>query len=132
MLMDIQKNAGVPAQTSFHLSPLIHCLKWGAHKPLLAEYLAPFLQDRTPRIVVLSIHHFGCLVFPVEALLELAEGREGSEIEWDEWKKHVVIPSTHVPDLKGWVSGCRLFRIASALGSLDIRWRYTISACRDV
>ena len=53
---------------------------------------------------------FGHLVFPVEALVRLAEGREGCEIEWDE--EHVVIPSVHEPDLANiWVSGCRLFCI---------------------
>jgi len=53
---------------------------------------------------------FNYLVFPVEALVGLAEGREGHEIGWDEWKKHVVIPSIHKPNhRKIWVSGCRLF-----------------------
>ena len=58
---------------------------------------------------------FGCLVFQVEALVRLAEGHEGCKIRWDEWKKHVVIPSIRQSDLVDvWVSGCRIFCLDQA------------------
>ena len=114
---------GVPAQTSFLLPPhsISHgwpslLLERGVHKPPPAEHLAPFYRDPAQRIAALAIPDLLCyLVFPVEALVKLAEGCEGCEIEWDEWKEHVVIPSIHVPDLVDiWVSGCRLFCITSS------------------
>ena len=121
--MDTEKyTGGVPAQTSFLLSPHFSFLEYpslllerGVHKPPPAEHLAPFYRDPAQRIAALAIPDILCyLVFPVEALVELAEGREGCEIEWDEWKEHVVIPSIHVPDLVDiWVSGCQLFCITS-------------------
>ena len=113
---------GVPARTSFQLFPYLPdlwdpslLLEWGAHKPSPAEHLAPFYQDPAQRIAALSMpRSLGYLVFSVETLVRLAEGREGCEIGWDEWKKHVVIPSIHRPDIADvWVSGCRLFCIDS-------------------
>ena len=88
-------------------------LEQGMHKPSSSECLAPFYQDHTQRIAALSMTHpSDNLFFRVEALLKLAEGREGCEIGWDEWKMHVVIPSLPDPDLvRAWVSGCRLFYI---------------------
>ena len=117
--MDTEKDTGgVPTQTSFQLSSCLCDTGYpsllserGVHKPSSTEKLAPFYQDPAQRIATLAmsdlLHYF---VFPVEALVELAEGREGSEIEWDEWKKHVFIPSIHKRDHHTiWVSGCRLF-----------------------
>ena len=114
---------GVPAQTSFRLSPYLRdlwdpslLLERGVHKPPPAEHLAPFYQYPAQRIAALSMpRSLGYLVFPVEALMRLAEGREGCEIGWDEWKKHVANPSIHQPNIADvWVSGCRLFCINSA------------------
>ena len=91
------------------------------YEPSSAECLAPFHQDHTQRIAVLSMPQRACyLVFPVEALSRLAEGHEGSEIEWDEWKIHVVIPSIPGPDpIDFCVSACRLFSI-TLLGNLGV------------
>jgi len=123
VLMDTGNGiGGVPVQTSFH-SPYFRdpgyptlLLERGVHKPSPAERLAPFHQDPTQRIAALSMpYSLGCLVFSVEALVRLAGGREGCEIRWDEWKKHVVIPSIPRSDfVNAWVSGCRLFCITSA------------------
>ena len=86
----------------------------------------PFHQDHTQRIAVLfTLYPRGHLVFPVEALLRLAEGREGCKIGWDEWKIHAVIPSIPGPDLvQVWVSGCRLFCI-----NLAVTGKVEVEAC---
>jgi len=82
----------------------------GAYEPSSAERMAPFHQDRTQRIAALSVRGSCYLVFPVEALLRLAKGREGYEVGWDEWKMHVVVPSIPESDLILFcISGCRLF-----------------------
>jgi hypothetical protein len=117
--MDTGKDAGgVPAQTSFKLSRYLDefdypslLLERGAHKPSPSERPAPFHQDPTQRIAALSISGPpGYLIFSVEALVRLSEGREGCEIGWDEWKEHTAIPSIRLSGLVGvWVSGCRLF-----------------------
>jgi hypothetical protein len=121
VLMNTEKDmGGVPAQTSFELSPYLDdyypslLLERGAYKPPSSERLAPFHQDPTQRIAALT-YFSGHLVFSVETLVRLSEGREGCEIGWDEWKKHVVIPSIRQSDFPStWVSGCRFFRITSA------------------
>jgi hypothetical protein len=129
VLMDTEKDmGGVPAQTSFQLSPYFYdpgypslLLERGAHKPSPSERLAPFHQDPTQRIAALT-YFPRYLVFSVEALVRLSEGREGCEIGWDEWKEHVVIPSIRQSDLVGaWVSGCRLFCITSPGHGPDAR-----------
>ena len=122
--MDTEKNVGgVPAQTTFQLSPYFRDFDYpslfverGMHEPSPAGRLAPFHQDPTQRIAALYMSYPPCCpVFLVEALVKLAEGREGCNIEWDEWKKHVVIPSISQSDLGDvWVTGCRLFRITPA------------------
>ncbi|KAF9649098.1 hypothetical protein BDM02DRAFT_1994345 [Thelephora ganbajun] len=137
MVMDTGKDAGggggVPVQMLFHLSPYFHnfrypCLLFerGAHKPPPAEDLAPFHHDPTQRIVALVMpQSFGYPLFRVGAFLKLLEGREGGEIEWDEWKTHVVIPSVNRGDQSDlidiWVSGCRLLTITSANHSPDVQ-----------
>ena len=123
VLVDTEKDVGgVPAQTTFQLSPCFRdsecldlVLERGMHEPSPAERLAPFHQDPTQRIATLLMSGPSCcLVFPVEALVRLSEGHEGCMIEWDEWKKHVVIPIISRPDLYGvWVTGCRLLHITS-------------------
>jgi len=113
--MDTGDDAGgAPVQTLFQLPTgfryLSLSLERGVHKPSSAECLAPFYRDRTQRIVALSMHTSGYLIFTVEALLRLAEGREGCEIGWDEWKMHTIIPFVPEPVLtQVWVLGCRLF-----------------------
>ena len=122
--MDTEKDVGgAPVQTSFQFPTNFRdfehptlLIERGMYKPPSAECLAPFHQDHTQQIVVWFITHpSGYLVFPVEALLRLAEGREGYKpIGWDEWKIHVVTPSIPDPDIvRVWVSGCRLFCINS-------------------
>ena len=117
----IDTEGGDPVETSFHLPPYFRgsdpslLLERGIHEPSSAECLAPFHQDRTQRIAVLSMPYpSGHIVFPVEALLKLAKGREGCEIGWDEWKRHALIPSIPTDELAlSCVSGCRLFSINS-------------------
>lgn len=121
--MDIGEGTGdSPVQTSFHLSPyfrdsghLYPILERGAHKPSPAESLAPFYQDPAQRIVALSMTYADYyLVFQAEALLRMAEDRKGCEIEWDEWKKIVLIPSIRELDpVNVWVSGSHLLCITS-------------------
>ena len=120
---------GVPTQTFFHLSPwlvnsgmLFLLLERGAHNPSPAESLAPFHQDPAQRIVVLDPRStLYYLVLRVGALLDLLEGREGSDIAWDEWKSNVTIPffkDDHTTRINAsWVSGCRFFVIISILGT---------------
>lgn len=109
-------------QTSFHLSPyfrnsghLYPLLERGAHKPSPAESLAPFYKDPAQRIVALSMTYANCyLVFQAEALLRLAEDRKGCEIEWDEWKRIVLIPFIReLHPVNIWVSGSQLLCITS-------------------
>ena len=128
MLVDTEKNVeGAPVQTSFHLPEYYRrfqhpflLLERGMHKPSPAECLAPFYQDRTQRIVVLSAP-YGYLVFPVEPLLRLAEDREGCKIGWDEWLPDVTVTISNPRfDLNLVVSGCRLFCMASARPNVDI------------
>lgn len=128
--MDTEENAGgTPVTTSFHLPSYFRdfvrdydcpslLLERGVHKPSSAESLAPFHQDQTQRIAMLSIPHpSGHLVFPVEALLTVAKSCAGCDIGWDEWNIHVVIASISEQDLvELCVSGCRLFFISSAHG----------------
>ena len=125
MLVDTGNHAeGIPVQTSFHLPSLLGgfgnpplLLERGAHKLSPVESPAPFNRDPTQQIVVIhlsqAVHYF---VLKIGTLLKLLESREGSEIGWDEWKSHVIIPSID-PDCVGihhaWVSGCRLFVLDS-------------------
>ena len=123
VLMDTGKFVGgVPVQTSLRLSrhfdsfgiqPLR--LERGVHNPSPAESLAPFYNDPAQRIIVLETQSY--LVLRVGLLLEILESRGGSEVGWDEWKRHVFTPSTsHIQEshqvaltAEVWVSGCRLF-----------------------
>ena len=123
VLMDTGKFVGgVPVQTSLRLSrhfdsfgiqPLR--LERGMHKPSPAESLVPFYNDPAQRIIVLETQSY--LVLCVGLLLEILESRGGSEVGWDEWKRHVFTPSTsHIQEshqvaltAEAWVSGCRLF-----------------------
>ena len=90
-------------------------LESGGHESSPSECLAPFRQDPMERIIALSIkrepHYF---VLRVRTLLELLEGREGTDIGWDEWKDHLVVPSLPRRAFRSrriLVSGCRLFFI---------------------
>jgi hypothetical protein len=122
-LIDTRKGVGgAPVQTLFHLSPYFInsgdvslILERGMHRPSPAESLAPFWQDPAQRIAVLdslSSPHY--LAFRIGALLEFLGSREGTEIRWDEWKGHVVIPfidGAEKDAMNVWVSGSRLFVI---------------------
>jgi hypothetical protein len=110
---------GTPISTTFHLSSHFSysaCpyLIWerGMHNPPPAESLAPFHQDPAQRIIALRFRsHPRYLVVRVGALLELFKDREGTEIGWDEWKDHLVVPSSSSGTLDPHsvqVSGCRL------------------------
>jgi hypothetical protein len=120
VLMDTGKNTGgSPMQTVFHLprsiGGLYFTLEWGAHKPSREESLAPFHHDPAQGIVVLELERDSRrLVVRVGALLKLLRDREGTEIEWDEWKHYVVLTSIDLEHLMIHavrVSGCRLFFI---------------------
>lgn len=113
---------GIPSHKIFHLHPhLTHSirntpiLERGAHKPSPTESLAPFHQDPAQRIIALHLQgppYY--LVLRVGALLELLKDSEGTEIGWDKWKNHVVLPSLYPggPASRGvQVSGSRLFHI---------------------
>lgn len=116
-------------QTFLHLSdffinagPLGLLFERGTHEPSPAESQAPFYQDPAQRVVVLDqISVLSYLVLRVGALLELIESREGSEVEWDEWKSLVAIPFvdySRVDMINAWVSGSRFFLIYSMVSSL--------------
>ena len=134
-LVDTEKVVGgAPTRKTFHLFPNFDLLgrpflllEQGVHKPSPAETLAPFYQDPIQRIAALFVNHsFGFPAFRVGMLLELAEGHEGSEVGWDEWKGLVVNPSIglyRVDVLDAWVSGCRLFYISATPSSPDAEMR---------
>lgn len=141
VLIDTENSSeGGPLRTTFQLPacfdefghpPLV--LERGAHKPSPAESTAPFHQDSTQRIAALVFPSFGCLVFRIEALLKFLEGRQSSEIGWDEWKRYVVIPSlkqTYSMDDNLWVSGCRLFSFGQSyyVYTSEVR-AYDFSVC---
>lgn len=98
---------------SIYSGRIILLLERGVHKPSPAEFMAPFRQDPTQRIVVLLLDtHPHYLIVRVGALLKLLGNREGTEIGWDEWKAHVAIrspPRRGPTTLGAQVSGCRLF-----------------------
>lgn len=118
VLMDTREDVGgSPTQTFFHFSSWFNIfadlsliLERDVHTPSHEEPPAPFHQDPSRRIVALKIENCSrYLVLRLEALLELARNREGSEIEWDEWESHIVIPTLSFGLDRAWVSGCRLF-----------------------
>jgi len=132
VVLDTRKSVGgFPLKTLFHFPsfggnfaypPLL--LEHGAHKPSPEESQAPFYRDPAQRIVALCLGRYdGTPIFRIGALLELLEDREGSEIEWDDWKSHVVIPSLD-PDCESppciWVSGCRLFSVDSVDAQMEV------------
>ena len=123
VLMDTGKDInGAPPQALLRFSRyfsgdyLFPLMERGAHEPSTAESVAPFHQDPSQRIVVFDFSYTPCyFILKVESLLELLESHEGSEIEWDEWKSHVVIPIRNLGRVVlSWVSGCRLFLVRSA------------------
>ena len=121
VLMDTGKfTGGIPVKTTFPLSPHFIdsgfpylSVEWGTYKPSLVESLAPFYPDPSQRIVMLYLSNLPYyLVFRMGALLDFLWSHEGSVVEWDEWKGHVVIPSINLnrrDNISTWVSGCRLF-----------------------
>lgn len=123
VLIDTESDeGGTPIQTFFYLprfyEDLFFILERGMHKPSPAEYMAPFHQDPTQRIIVLETRFPSpslCLVVRAGAFLQLLKDHEGARIRWDEWKHHVVIPlyrrRTITHEVR--VSGCRLFSISS-------------------
>ena len=123
VLMDTGKFVeGAPIQTVFRFSPYFLnsgspslVLERGAHNPSPAESLAPFHQDPSQQIVALvwpvSLPH---LILRMGPFLEFLGSNEGSEVGWDEWKAHVVVPSVdpHLGRIVStWVSGCRFFSL---------------------
>jgi hypothetical protein len=128
VLIDTGKDmGGTPIQTTFQLSPHIVCFarpspvsEQGMHNPPSAESLAPFYQDPAQRIIALRFQSYpGHFIVRVGALLELFKDREGTEIGWDEWKDHLVDPSSSSGTLYPYavqVSGCRLVYFWSTAG----------------
>ena len=134
---------GAPARTTFKLFPHFGEFEYprllierGAHSPSPAELLAPFRQDPAQRVVTLVRPISpGYLVFRVKTLMDFLEVREGSEVAWDEWKSHVVIPSIepYNPErIDVFVSGCRLFALNSmgpGHGSWMNLYNFSIGGC---
>jgi hypothetical protein len=88
------------------------------HNPPPAESLEPFHQDPAQRIIALCFQsNPPYLVLQVGALLELFKDREGTEIGWDEWKNHLVVPSSSgiLNPHSVQVSGCQLICFWSAV-----------------
>ena len=100
-------------ETVFHIPEVPSLvLEEGAHTPSPNGPSVPFYQDPAQRIIALGVKY--CLqyrVFQVGALLELAESREGCEIEWEEWENRTIIPLLDPGCEKVSVSGCRLFSV---------------------
>jgi hypothetical protein len=130
VLMDTEEDiGGTPIQTTFLFPPhFVHSVtpslisERGMHNLSLAKSPVPFHQDPAQRIIALRFESSPrCLVLRVGALLELFKDREGTEIGWEEWKNHVVIPSL---SRRSWgprsvqVSGCRLIFFWSTAGGL--------------
>ena len=122
VVLDTEKDmGGTPIQTNFCFPPIFSyagepslILERGVHKPSPAESLAPFYPDPTQRIIALDTHSRPqFLVLRVETLLKLVKDRGGTDIGWEEWKNHAVIPTRSPrssPACRGiYVSGCRLF-----------------------
>ena len=85
-------------------------LDQSGHEPTPEEdSLAPFYQDPSQRILVVEFFEGkSVFVMKTEALLELARGRGGTELGWEQWRAHVVeAPADNSRFL--WVSGPRLF-----------------------
>ena len=131
MLIDTEDVGGAPTQTFFHLPPFFShfgnppfLLEQGVHSPAITEPLAPFHHDPPQRIVVSNIQSAAStphrLVFKVGALLQLLEGREGSEIGWDEWKNVVFLPAQDWGFCDIWVSGCRLIICGVGEGTVQV------------
>jgi len=112
MWKPLRKRRSNSPPISVILGTCLFSLNRGVYKISPAERLAPFYRGPTRRIAAFSMpRSSGYLVFLVETLVELAEG---CEIGWEEWKKYVVIPPIHQPDLVNiCVSGYRLFCVTS-------------------
>ena len=129
MLIDTGNDfEATPTQTLFCFPPFFSAfevlLEKGLHSPARVEPLAPFHQDPTQQIVVLSLrsdssalHH---LAFRAGTLLKLLEGSEGSNIGWDKWKDIVVVPCLNGEYFNSWVSGCRLFSVCGRDDGLNV------------
>lgn len=124
VLINTEGGGETPMQTTFHLPPQFDWFQLlseqGVLEPSPEESLAPFCPDPAQRIVILQVHPVKYyLAVSVGALLELGSCG-GTEMGWDEWRSHVVVPRlfSYETGLL-WVSGCRLFSICPTESSPD-------------
>jgi len=109
---------GTPTETVFYLpgvglpeGPTL-IFEQGAHPPFPGGPSVPFHQDPAQRIIVLwAKQHPHYIVIQVGALLQLAEGREGCEIMWEELGDRAFFPLLDLKCERVRVSGCRLFSV---------------------
>ena len=124
--MDTRKfRGGTPVQTILHFFPQLffthhECpslqLEPGMHRPSPEDSTAPFYPDPSQRIVALTVRDSCHFVLRLGALLKFLGSREGSEIQWEEWRNLVIIPSTNLKPrgiTRIWVSGCKFFSLHS-------------------
>ena len=72
---------------------------------------SPFYPDSSQRIVALSPSHINTrYVIKTELLLELARRWTNRDIEWDEWRTHMIEVAVGDHE-RMWITGCRLFFI---------------------
>ena len=102
-------------ETVFSLHPIFKgnlgglVMEDGAHGEFMGEVVAPFYPDPDQQVIMLPMSNSKAtipfLAFPVETLLR----HVGSVVEWDAWKKDVVIPFNFHNPSRVWISGCRIF-----------------------
>jgi len=95
-----KRTDGKFTQTTFYFDPYLHkdleipgiASDLGGHEPSREDDLsAPFYPDPSQRVLVLGFLGNLCLlIVKVEALFELAQEREGEDIQWEEWQTHMT------------------------------------------
>ena len=124
VLVNTEHSVGDPelVQTTFWFDPhksrytetfFLH-LDQGGNEPTPEEdSFAPFYQDPSQRILTVQFFEdIYIFAVKVEVLLKLAREHGGTELEWEQWRTHVV----EVPSLDSvflWVAGPRLFSLSS-------------------
>ena len=91
-------------------------LDQGGHEPTHEEdSLAPFCRDPSQRILALEFHQdIYVFVLKTEVLLELAREHGGAELEWEQWRTHVIEVLLPSDTASLWASGPRLFCLRHA------------------
>ena len=125
LLLDTERmSLGTPTQTWFRgptSSSRWTCIsEAGGYKPSPQDTLtAPFYPDPSQRIFALSLKPQRTLrVIKVETFLRLARERAGREVQWREWKSHLVETLLkreldRSQEVQPWISGFRLFHVST-------------------